>query len=380
MRPLSYSQISQYINCPLSYKLRYIDGLQPKAKWYFSFGSTLHQCAERFYKVQVPPPPTLEKLLIFYEDNWVSQGYESAEQEDSYRQYGREILSEFWRINSQNYRIPIAVEYNFKLDIGGVKLGGFIDRVDKLETGGLSIIDYKSNKEIFTKEDLQKNLQLTLYQLAADQLWLFPVEKLCLYHLRTNSLCSCEARNKKQLDDARRIVLDVAENIERAVFPARENSFCPCDFPEHCPYYRQKYITEGTQEKEEEKAGINIPETVERYVSTQNSINELKTRLEEIREIITNYCQDNNLNRVFGKEYAITCKLVEKTDFSEDEVRTLLEPEGLWQQVLSFDKSKLMELAGNEKVAEEIKVKLDKLKKVISISPRLWVRRITQEE
>lgn len=380
MRPLSYSQISLYQSCPLSYKLQYIDGLQTKAKWYFSFGSILHLCAEYFYKVSVPPPPTVEELLKFYEDNWISQGYESAEQENEYKKYGRDILTEFWQTNSQDFRMPVAVEHNFKLDIDGVKLRGFIDRVDKLESGGLSIIDYKSNKELFTKEDLKQNLQLTLYQLAADQLWLYPVEKLGLYHLRTNNLCSCKARNKKEVDDAIRIVLEVAENIEQGVFPAKENRFCPCDFPEYCPYYKHKYITEGTQEKEDDEVELNIPETVEQYITIQNSIKELRAQLDEIRENITSYCQDNNLNRIFGGEYAITCKLVEKTGFSEDEIRALLEPEGLWQQVLSLDQSKLMKLARDEMVAAEIRDKLDKLKKVISTSPRLWVRRVSQEE
>jgi len=380
MKPLSYSQITLYLCCPLSYKLQYIDGLQPKAKWYFSFGSVLHLCVEYFYKARVPSPPALEELLEFYQNNWISQGYQSQEQENDYRNYGKEIISEFWRINSKNFRIPIAVEHNFKLDVDGVKLTGYIDRIDKLESGGLSIIDYKSNKELFTKEDLQSNLQLTLYQMAADRLWSFPVEKLGLYHLRSNSLCSCDARSKEQIDDARRIVLDVAEKIEKGVFPARENSFCPCDFPEHCPYYKQKYISDSAQEKQRGKEKINIAETVNKYAAIHNEIKELKVQLDELKEIITNYCYENGLNRVYGDEYAVTYKMVEKTGFDEDEVKTLLEPEGLWSQVLSPDQSKLMKLIEDEAVAKEVRGKLAKLRKVIYSSPRLWLRREKQQE
>jgi len=246
MRPLSYSQISLYLSCPLSYKLQYIDGLQTKAKWYFSFGSVLHLCAEYFYKAGLQSPPSLDELLNYYEDNWISQGYESPEKEKEYRKYGQEILTEFRKINSRDFKMPVALERSFKLDIDGVKLRGFIDRIDKLESGGLSIIDYKSNKELFTKEDLQKNLQLTLYQIAADQLWLFPVEKLGLYHLRSNSLCSCNARSKKQIEDAKRIVLDVAENIEenrsgccrkhrKEAVPRQGKQLLPLRFPRTLP-------------------------------------------------------------------------------------------------------------------------------------------------
>ena len=79
MRPLSYSQIALYQNCPLCYKLQYIDRLDTKDKGYFSFGTTMHACAEFFFKVKVPPPPSLEELLEYYERNWLSAGYESAE-------------------------------------------------------------------------------------------------------------------------------------------------------------------------------------------------------------------------------------------------------------------------------------------------------------
>ena len=132
MRPLSYTQISRYQSCPLWYKLQYIDGLKPKDKWYFSFGTTMHSCAEHFFKVRVPPPPSLDELLEFYEENWLSEGYESAEEEAKYRAYGEQLLAKFWKIHSTDFRMPVAVEKMFYIDIEGVKLRGYIDRIDKL--------------------------------------------------------------------------------------------------------------------------------------------------------------------------------------------------------------------------------------------------------
>ncbi|MDD4875716.1 MAG: PD-(D/E)XK nuclease family protein, partial [Dehalococcoidales bacterium] len=118
MRPLSYTQISLYQSCPLQYKLQYIDGLKRKARWYFSFGSSLHLCAEYFFRVKVPPAPSLEKLLQFYEENWISEGYASAEEEEKYHVFGCEILAEFWKIHSTDFKIPVAVEKVFYIDIG----------------------------------------------------------------------------------------------------------------------------------------------------------------------------------------------------------------------------------------------------------------------
>ena len=378
MRPLSYTQIYLYQSCPLYYKLQYIDGLKPKDKWYFSFGLTLHFCAEYFFKVRVPPPPSLDKLLQFYQQNWISEGYESAEEEAKYRAYGREILAKFWEIHSADFRMPIAVEWPFHIDIEGVKLAGKIDRVDKLESGGLSIVDYKTDKELFTRDDLETNLQLTLYQLAVEKMWYLPVERLTLYHLRSNTPCSCAARDEALLEEARHLVLEVAKNIAEGEFPAVENQYCPCDFAEHCPYYRQKIAPE--LEATDILRGMGVDETIEHYVSLQGQIGELESQLEELRQMIIDFCQAEGLNRVYGKEHAITYKLVEKTGFSEDEVRVLLEPEGLWHRVLSFDQSRLKQLITDEAVAKDIRHKLELLRQVISSYPQLWVRRLIREE
>ncbi len=379
MRPLSYTQISLYQSCPLCYKLQYIDGLKPRDKWYFSFGSTLHLCAQYFFKVRVPPPPSLEELLQFYERSWISEGYESAEEEAKYKTYGREMLSKFWEIHSADFRMPVAVERMFYIDIEGVKLRGFLDRVDKLKSGGLSIVDYKSNQGLFTQDDLEENLQLTLYQLAAEQTWHLPVERLTLYHLRSNTPCSCAARDEARLEEARRLVLEVAENIADGKFPAIESQYCPCDFPEHCPYYKQKYV-EIVAEPREIGIWRGMTEAVEHYVSLQSQIKELESQLEEIKQMIIDFCQAEGLNRVYGREHAITYKLVDKAGFSEGEVRALLEPEGLWHRVLSLDQSRLKQLITDEAVAKDVRDKLETLRQVISSSPRLWVRRLIEEE
>jgi len=381
MNPLSYTQISQYQSCPLCYKLQYIDGLKPKDKWYFSFGLTIHACAEHFFKVKVPPPPSLDELLEFYEANWLSEGYESAEEEAKYKAYGWEILSKFWEIHSADFKMPFAVERMFSINIEGVKLRGYIDRVDKLDSGELSIVDYKTNQEPFTTENLEKDLQLTLYQLAAEQTWQLPVEKLTLYHFRSNTPFSCGPRNEARLEEAKHLVLKVADGIAGGIFPAIENQYCPCDFAEHCPYYRQQYmVTKPELARQGVLPGLAVAEAVEGYVSLQAQIRELQSQLEEIRQMIVDFCQAEELNRVYGTEHAITYKTVEKTGFSEDEVRALLESEELWHRVLSFDQSRLEQLVTDEEVAKNIRDRLEALRRVISSSPRLWVRRLIEEE
>ena len=245
--------------------------------------------------------------MHFCERNWIPYAYESPEEEIKYKEYGKEILSKFWEIHSKNFRMPVAVEKMFYIDIDGVKLRGYIDRVDKLESGGIAIVDYKTSKELYTAENLKDDLQLTLYQLAAEQLWQLPVERLTLYHLRSNTPCSCPPRKEAQLAQARQLVLEVAANIAGGNFPATENRYCPCDFPEHCPYYRHQYMAiQALPPRQEMLPGIIAVDAVERYASLQKEIKELQIKLDEAKQAIIEFCQAEGLNRVFGSEHDIT--------------------------------------------------------------------------
>ena len=341
----------------------------------------MHLCVEHFFKVNVPPPPSLDELLQFYEQHWLHQGYESAGEEAKYKAYGKNMLTRFWEIHSANFQMPLAVEHMFYIDIDGIKLRGFIDRVDKLESGGLSVLDYKTNKELFTAGYLEKDLQLTLYQLAAERTWQLPVEKLTLYHLRSNTACSCEPRSEARLEQARQLVLDVAKNITEERFPATENPYCPCDFSEHCPYYRHQYMEAAPEPNRQDiLPGLVAADAVERYASLQEQIKELQLEIDEIKQTIVDFCQAQGLNRVFGSEHAITYKLMERTGFSEDEARAILEPEGLWDRVLSFDQSQLKQLLADEEVAGDIRNKLKALKQVVSTYPQLWVKGLAEQE
>lgn len=219
---------------------------------------------------------------------------------------------------------------------------------------------------------------MTLYQLAAEQIWNLPVERLTLYHLRSNTPCSCGPRDETRLVEASHLVSEVGKNIAEKRFPAVENQYCPCDFPEYCPYYRHQVVPE--LKETDVLRGVKVGEAAERYASLQSQIKELESQLEEVKQIIIDLCQAERLSRVYGIENAITYKMVERLGFGEDGVRALLEPDGLWQRVLSLDQARMKQLVDDEAVAGDIRYKLEALRQVVSSYPQLRVKRLAEEE
>jgi hypothetical protein len=71
---------------------------------------------------------------------------------------------------------------------------------------------------------------------------------------------------------------------------------------------------------------------------------------------------------------------MERTGFSEEEVRAVLEPEGLWARVLGFDPALLKQLLADEAVPGHVRDKLEELKRVTATFPQLWVKRHSGEE
>lgn len=381
MKPLSYSQISTYQQCPLLYKFQNIDRLEQKDKWYFSFGDTLHKCAEYFFKAKLPSYPTLDQFLSYYDSIWKSEGWESKEEETSNMENGARILKEFWEINRREFRVPLATEKSFNIDVEGVRLRGYIDRLDKLDTGGLAIVDYKSNQDLFTIDYVENFLQLTLYQLACERMWNMPVEKLTLYHLRSNTAVSCGPRSRERINDIVATITSVAENIAAGKFPATENQYCPCDYPEHCTYYKHQYGDPVMDRRQPERLRkLVIADVIERYAAIQEEQKRLESELNELKDLVVQYCKAGEINRVFGREHNITCKVVDRVGYDESKVKDLLKPAGLWDKVLKADPAAVKAMLESQDIPADMREKARALLVVVSSYPRLTLKKVGEDK
>jgi len=235
---LSYTAVSAYERCPLSYRFQYVDGLEVAPSPHLSFGRSLHAALEWLYGRDLPVPPSLEELLSQLESCWVSEGYADPEEERSYFLHAREVLERYYLRHAADFRLPVAVEQRFEIPMDGYVLTGVIDRVDRHPDGSYEVVDYKTNRKLPEISRLRNDLQLPIYQMASRELWGITPSKLTFYYLVIEQRFSTRPFDTPSLQAVRERLRRVAEGISSGNFQPAPNRLCPwCSFRDVCPAF-----------------------------------------------------------------------------------------------------------------------------------------------
>ena len=242
---LSYSQIDTFKFCPMHYKLRYLLNIPSPTNPALSFGVTIHQTLKDFSDRLIKGEKVGEKeLLELYSRNWLREGYSRKAHEEQMKKRGVEYLVGYLKSNLHSEVPPLAVEQPFNFQIApDLKIGGKIDRIDRID-GGIEIIDYKttdySEKDLPKPNDLAKDMQLSIYGLAAAKvkhpLFSDPNQKvtLSLYLLDKGEKVST-TRTIEQLEKTVEDILQVREEIQTSDFVCSGGFFCrDCEMKMFC--------------------------------------------------------------------------------------------------------------------------------------------------
>ena len=117
-----------------------------------------------------------------------------------------------------------------------VVITGSIDRIDRLPSGAVEVIDYKTGK-LSSQKDVAESLQLSIYALACrDALGLGTPERVTLYFTEAKIRMST-TRTDEELDAARADILARTARIRSGDFAATpsEKTCGRCDFARLCP-------------------------------------------------------------------------------------------------------------------------------------------------
>ena len=161
----SFSNLQMWNNCPLCWKLKYLDQKASKDGNAFSqYGSFVHGLLEQYEKGELPLIALAEEYDDGFDDNvtkpWPMFPIGLGER---YYQDGKQYLENFTGFGDQ-YEI-IGVEDEFVTEIAGYKLIGYVDLIlrDK-NTGEITIVDHKSKSVKRLQQDWDELvLQLYIY-------------------------------------------------------------------------------------------------------------------------------------------------------------------------------------------------------------------------
>ncbi len=248
----SFSQIEAYANCPWQYKFNFILKIPVQPKASFVFGRLLHNVLRDFFAQLLPnasaqatlfadvgsmpaQEPSLDDLLDLYQRHWQDDGYDNEKEKEKYRRQGLEILKQFYQTWQETKPAVLFVEKGFLVRFCGYPFKGSIDRIDRLPSGGVEIIDYKTGQPK-EKINFNQKRQLLLYKIAVETLFGLKVERLSYYYLTNNSKVSFTSQEKDEAK-LKEQVTKIIKLIESGDFPPKPGPLCAwCDFRDICQF------------------------------------------------------------------------------------------------------------------------------------------------
>jgi DNA helicase-2/ATP-dependent DNA helicase PcrA len=237
---LSSSQVDNYRKCPQQYLFGYLWSLKEGPRATLSFGSVMHTTIKRFVEqlrkgVKLP----FEEVARIFETEWTSAGFEDDYQEGEYKKDGIEQLRAFHGALLEAQSEIMGQEKAFELPLeNNVIVNGRIDQINSLGRNDVEIVDYKTGRP--KKEaDARKDLQLSIYALATQEIFELNPVRLVFHYLQNNQV-QVTTRDAKQLDAAQKIVQEAAADIRAGEFSAKPGFGCrSCAYKPICPAHEE---------------------------------------------------------------------------------------------------------------------------------------------
>lgn len=253
---LSYSQLSTYRRCPKQYEFASVKKLPRALSSGESFGSSIHNTLRKFGLLEAEHTPkgskkqltlfteehihhqkldlTLHTLLGFWRESFIAEGYENRAEMDAAFLSGETALERWFDWWKEKKREVVAIEKGFSYTVPQAEnlvLSGRFDRVERTSEG-LHIIDFKTSGPRH-HDALQSDLQLSLYALAAEDLWKEPVALLSILSVTEDGVLQQDTtRTPHELQDAATSIGLLAERMESKDYsPTPSLQAC-----KYCPY------------------------------------------------------------------------------------------------------------------------------------------------
>jgi len=349
---ISYSQFAAYHRCPQLYRLQYVDKIVVPVGPELHFGAAVHDALNRMYDPARLEMPTLEEVVEVFVRSWRGrEGQVSEEKRQAYFEQGVELLRGHYEKygRREEGRRTAATELRFSLGLPGEhKLHGRIDRVDVLPEEKLEVIDYKTSRRMPPQETVERNAQLAIYRMAADELYPgFEVTTTLFFLLHDHQMRTVQSR--EFLDETKHDILDVVVSIELEEFDPNPGTHCEwCAYQSRCALFRSPVEPEDLE--------IDIEAALRDYAEANSTEREARAKKERAQELIHTYLNQCQAERVERGGYLAERRHYKRiTSWDVARLREMLAPLGKWEDVTQISTSSVRNLLRSGEISREIK-------------------------
>jgi putative RecB family exonuclease len=251
---LSASAVSDYLDCSLMYKFGRVDKIKPAfTADTLLFGSAIHLVmADINQQKMVGIDLSVKDIQDSFEKHWtklakdrINLKYSAGKSFEILMLEGKELLSTYYHKRPNDAYNVIAVEEPFSINLPGctVPIIGAIDLIEDDSSGTIIVTDYKTSGKAYSIDEVDKNFQLTLYQIAVKQNGFSDREILlkfdCLIKTKTPKF-EPYYTTRSETDEKRAIrkIIEVQKGIQKGVFipnDSTSNWKCKgCSFKKQC--------------------------------------------------------------------------------------------------------------------------------------------------
>jgi DNA helicase-2/ATP-dependent DNA helicase PcrA len=243
---LSPSSVMGYRSCPQQFLFQKLWSIEGEAKATLTFGRVVHSTIRRaMTEMKKGNLLRFEEVQRIYENEWSASGFEDDYQEQEYKKDGLEQLRTFHAAVLKALPEILEQEKGFELDLeNNVIVKGRIDQINSLGRKDVEIVDYKTGKPR-KESEAKKDLQLSIYAIAAKEILELNPVRLVFHYLQNNERQET-TRDAKQLAEAQTMVQEAAAEIRAGEFAAKPGFHCRgCSYKPICPAHEEALAAGG---------------------------------------------------------------------------------------------------------------------------------------
>lgn len=377
MTVYSFSQIQTYLQCPLSYKFRYLDKIKPEFEenLHLILWTTVHSTLEYLYQkinnFYIPSEKELKDyfLNIYKEKIQKLEDKELDEQKEEFKTRWLVYLEQYYKKHYPFDNIKVIwTEMQLYIDLeDSIKFQWFVDRLDK-KGDSFIITDYKTNKQLPEQDKDYYMEQLTLYALWVKQKYWKYFNKIYwnLEYLHFDYQDFWEIKDdniKKNSEKYKKIALEIETKKAEHwlwmedVFKPIESSLCRfCDYKEICPLFAHFYW----ELSDEDFSKDTIKNMIDEYIDLNEQKKDIDDKMKKYKEILQSFSKKHNLKRLYWKWWYISLsKMINYSIKDKDKLKEYLNKTNQLEKFMDIDKTKIT------RAIKESKLKMNDLKYMI---------------